>query len=444
MQLSTSPPPHFERIYISLHCKFVFKTYHEIVMYNRVIDNNWDFKTANTKEFTHCYHNYPAMMIPQVARKLLTDFAPAGKVDLVFDPYVGSGTTLVESSILGIKSVGTDLNPLARLISKVKCRHYSLRLIEDAASFLITEFMIYSDINVINRDFSRISNYSFWYSEENLLKLSYINQIINTLDPSVQDFFLVCLSETVREVSFTRNGEFKRYKMSEKQLSAFSPDVFAIFEKKVIRNIAGLKSFNHTGDSDLATIYNFNTTSGIPKEILSNESVDMIVTSPPYGDSHTTVAYGQFSRWSNEWFNFENAKILDRILMGGSICKDINLQTESLKSQLKQLKECDEKRYYEVSTFLNDYRQSINNVANVVRKGGRICYVVGNRRVKSIQIDLDYFTAEMFEKCGFRHDITIVREIPNKRMPSKNSPTNKAGAKADTMSNEYIVIMTKL
>lgn len=79
-----------------------------------------------------------------------------------------------------------------------------------------------------------------------------------------------------------------------------------------------------------------------------------------------------------------------------------------------------------------------------MRKGGRICYVVGNRRVKSIQIDLDYFTAEMFEKCGCRHDITIVREIPNKRMPSKNSPTNVAGAKGDTMSNEYIVIMTKL
>jgi hypothetical protein len=50
----------------------------------------------------------------------------------------------------------------------------------------------------------------------------------------------------------------------------------------------------------------------------------------------------------------------------------------------------------------------------------------------------------MFEKCGFKHEITIVREIPNKRMPAKTSPTNKAGAKVSTMSNEYIVILTKL
>jgi hypothetical protein len=69
--------------------------------------------------------------------------------------------------------------------------------------------------------------------------------------------------------------------------------------------------------------------------------------------------------------------------------------------------------------------------------------VVGNRRVKNIQINLDYFTAEMFEKCGFKHEITIVREIPNKRMPSKNSPTNKTGVTISTMNNEYIVILTK-
>ena len=35
-------------------------------MYIRKIDDSWSFKNADTKEFTHCYHSYPAMMIPQV------------------------------------------------------------------------------------------------------------------------------------------------------------------------------------------------------------------------------------------------------------------------------------------------------------------------------------------------------------------------------------------
>lgn len=414
-------------------------------MYTRTTDYYWNFRTADTKEYTHCYHTYPAMMIPQVARKLMADYAPEnGELALILDPYMGSGTTLVESSIRGIKSVGTDLNPLARFMTTVKNTHYDIEEVMSAMADITAAIMVYHPAEVKNTDFSRISNYAFWYAEETLYKLSYLHQVIGGLNIKIQDFFLLCLAETVREVSFTRNSEFKRYKMSDSQLKKFNPDVFYTFEKKVQRNVNGLKSFNTIGATDLASVYDFDTSTGIPSDILSEGSVDMVVTSPPYGDSHTTVAYGQFSRWANEWFNFKNAKSLDKMLMGGVVSKEIMFETESIKPELDQIKALDEKRYYEVASFLNDYWHSIQNVAKVVRKGGRVCYVVGNRRVKAVQINLDYFTAEMFEKCGFKHLTTIVREIPNKRMPSKNSPTNKVGEKVETMSHEYIVVLTKL
>ena len=83
-------------------------------MYNRVIDNRWSFRDANTKELTHCYHTYPAMMIPQVARSLINEYKPGGKLEIIFDPYMGSGTTLVEAALAGINAIGTDLNPLAQ------------------------------------------------------------------------------------------------------------------------------------------------------------------------------------------------------------------------------------------------------------------------------------------------------------------------------------------
>jgi DNA modification methylase len=413
-------------------------------MYNRKVDSYWSFKTADTKEYTHCYHSYPAMMIPQVARTLIAEYAPKDNLQLIFDPYMGSGTTLVESSIKGIRSIGTDLNPLARFMSRVKNTHYNVAAVNEAMSEIIPRLMLYHPSDVKDTDFSRISNYTFWYTKDSLYRLSYLSQTIAEQTPEVQDFFQLCLSETIREVSFTRNGEFKRYKMSEKQLEKFNPDVFCIFEKKVQRNLHGLLAFNEIGNRNLATICDFNSSHGIPTEILPEGSVDMVVTSPPYGDSHTTVAYGQFSRWANEWFNFEYAKTLDRMLMGGVISKAVNFETESIQAELNKIQAFDEKRYYEVVSFLNDYWASIQNVAKVVRKGGKVCYVVGNRRVKTVQINLDYFTAEMFEKCGFKHDITIVREIPNKRMPSKNSPTNKSGETVETMSNEYIVLLTKV
>ena len=231
--------------------------------------------------------------------------------------------------------------------------------------------------------------------------------------------------------------------MKEEKIKDFKPDVFRLFEEKVIRNINGLEEFNSIKYPCNIDIYDFNSTIEIPSDIIQPNSVDMVVTTPPYGDSRTTVAYGQFSRWANEWFNFENAKTLDNLLMGGRVQKEELFETKSIKSELDEIKSIDPKRNLEVVSFLNDYSCSIKNVASVIKSGGVVCYVVGNRTVKGVQIPLDYFTAEMFEKNGFTHIDTIVREIPNKRMPSKTSPTNVAGKKVSTMCNEYIVILEK-
>ena len=53
----------------------------------KYIDSSWDFRAANTKEYTHCYHNYPAMMIPQIANRLITKYGKDAKT--LFDPYCG-------------------------------------------------------------------------------------------------------------------------------------------------------------------------------------------------------------------------------------------------------------------------------------------------------------------------------------------------------------------
>lgn len=411
--------------------------------YNRIFDDKWSFWDADTKEYTHGYHSYPAMMIPQICRALISEYRPQGKFTLLFDPYMGSGTTLVEGAVAGINTIGTDLNPLARMMSRVKTTHYNTDEINAQFQTICSGCSSYSVNQVKNRNFNRISNYSFWYSEDVLLKLSFLSQEINRLN-SNKDFFNLVLAETVRETSFTRNGEFKRFRMKEESIRNFKPDVFKLFTNKTDRNIKGLTTFNKLERNSTSTVCDFNTTLGIPQEIIKDGDVDMIVTSPPYGDSRTTVAYGQFSRWANEWFGFADAGHIDSLLMGGKKSNTELFQTVSLRDTLDTIKVQDNKRYFEVVSFLNDYWLSIKNVAKSVRIGGIVCYVVGNRTVKGIQIDLDYYTAEMFEKCGFEHITTIVRRIPNKRMPSKTSPTNRPGVIVSTMTNEYIVILKKI
>ena len=412
-------------------------------MEQRIIDNEWSFVGVNTKEFTHCYHNYPAMMIPQIARRLIKEYAP-NDTKLIFDPYCGTGTTLVEAKLANINSTGTDLNPLAQLIARSKVKNYDIEKITNAKNLLSEESFKFSFNPVNGIDLFQFKNIEYWFSENVIKEISFLLDLIKTkLEKDIQDFFLVALSETVREVSYTRNSEFKLYRIQKEKIKDYKPDTYGLFFNKLNRNIQGLKDLTKTGANTSTNIYDFNTCNENPEQY-TNQKVDFVVTSPPYGDSRTTVAYGQFSRLSNQWLGIENASQIDNILMGGSKNhKELDFSSKYAQKELNEIKNIDLKRYNEVKEFLIDYENSITNVSKSVRKNGRIAYVVGNRTVKGVQIPLDYITVELFEKNKFKHLKTIVREIPNKRMPKENSPTNKTGVKSKTMNNEYIVIMEK-
>src|SRR6188472_338470 len=88
----------------------------EKIIYLNTLD--WELQKANTIYSTHSYHPYSAKYIPQIPNYLITNFSE--KNDLILDNFMGSGTTLVESKILGRNAIGVDVNPLAYLISKVK------------------------------------------------------------------------------------------------------------------------------------------------------------------------------------------------------------------------------------------------------------------------------------------------------------------------------------
>ncbi len=412
-------------------------------MEQRIIDNEWSFVGVNTKEFTHCYHNYPAMMIPQIARRLIKEYAPKN-TKFIFDPYCGTGTTLLEAKLVNINSTGTDLNPLAQLIARTKVQNYDIDKIIDSKNLLSEESFKFSFNLINNIDLFQFKNINYWFSENVIKEISFLLNIINSkIDDNLQDFFLVALSETLREVSYTRNGEFKLYRIPEEKIKNHKPDTFGLFFNKLNRNIQGLKDLIKTETNTTTNILNFNTCNENPEKYV-NRKIDFVLTSPPYGDSRTTVAYGQFSRLSNQWLGIREASKIDTILMGGSRNhKELEFNSKYAQKELDKIKNIDIKRYNEVKEFLIDYKNSINNVSISVRKKGRIAYVVGNRTVKNVQIPLDFITVELFEKNGFSHLKTIVREIPNKRMPKENSPTNKTGVKSKTMNNEYIVIMEK-
>lgn len=394
-------------------------------------------------EYTHAIHSYPAMMMPRIARNVIQEYATSESI--VLDPYMGSGTTLLEGMVENVgKVIGFDLNPLAVLISTAKTTKFNLEKIK-------------KEIDNLDYHLSVLSNYehpSFtilesWFKQENIDELARLKAVINNIEDSdVRLFFSVVFSETVRHVSFTRNGEFKLYKIPESKRDSHNPDAIAIFSQKLQSVYTTVKDFYEN-----TTFLNSQTDVSIMNAAITDSdvkpnSIDLVVTSPPYGDSNTTVAYGQFSRLANEWLDFPEPISLDRRLMGGVKAKEIvKFDIAELDDAISMINEKEKleknKRVPSVVSFYKDYEESIEKVAEVVKHGGVVAYLVGNRRVRDVELQTDIITAKMFEKFGFTHEKTIVRDILNKRMPSKTSPTNNRGQKVKTMAHEYLVILRK-
>lgn len=67
---------------------------------------------------THEFYKYPARFSPSFTRAVIQAFTSPG--DIIYDPFMGGGTTLVEATTLGRRAVGTDINSLAVFLSDVK------------------------------------------------------------------------------------------------------------------------------------------------------------------------------------------------------------------------------------------------------------------------------------------------------------------------------------
>lgn len=418
---------------------------------------DWTFNGASTRDLTHCYHDYPARMIPQVAAKLLDMFGK--EATLLFDPYCGTGTSLVEALTRGIHAVGTDLNPLACLIARAKTSTLNVKLLSQEIAKFQT-FVLKKPKASSMPDIQGIARLDFWFKPAVIEKLYCLREFIDKIqNKNIRLFFQVAFSETVRECSNTRNEEFKLYRYELEKLKTFSPDVFGIMMLKLKRNQKGLEQFYTLIEKfkprPFAKIYEFNTVLDIPSVKLAKESVDIVVTSPPYGDSHTTVAYGQYSRLSAAWLGLQDGHSIDARLMGGKVNKDLSacgyaqaeiadLHCDSLACAVSLIREKDLKRALEVSAFYMDLWKSICHVAKSIRLSGYACYVVGNRKVKGVVLPTDDAIRCFFEILGFNHVATFHRSIPNKRMPLRNSPTNVHGVSDNTMHQEYIVVMQRV
>jgi len=406
-------------------------------MYKRTIQTELSFTGERLTRGRHKVHPYPAMLHPLLVDYLIKKYAK--KDDVIFDPFCGSGVTLLQSAVNGHSSIGFDINPLALLIAKTKTLKYDKKkLIEEYDDF---KQAIISNNKTI--DIPEIKNINYWYTDKVIDDLGKIRSVLKTKKYKYHNFFVTCFAFVCRNQSLTRNGEFKRYRVKEDKIRTLENKVFD-------------KIFQHT--ESMIDIF---LKSDIPKKeskpmlansetkISSKISYDLVITSPPYGDSRTTVAYGEYSSFGSEWtddlnsFGGNKYKV-DKESVGkvGTLNKELK-KHRILTDILKKISDVDKKRADDVMYFFNGYFNVVRNVVQNLNKKGKVCFVVGNRTVKGYQIPMDQITASFLESMGLKFEGIFVRDILNKVMPSQNSPSNKTGVKLQTMVNEYIVTFKK-
>ena len=248
----------------------------------------WNFHESNTQEHLHSLHPYPAKFIPQIPRKAIESWSAIG--ELIYDPFCGCGTTLLEASLLGRPSIGTDNNSVAVLISKAKTSSYSNSDLQELVEFYERFDDLLSKARPLKKLIPNNKNFYYWFNDEVLLRLSSLKRIILDQHEPIRTLLLSIFSSIIVRVSYQDSDT--RYAKIEKKINI--NDVDKSFKSKLIDVIGALPEIQR---SNRATVEIHKADSRKVPFIKSN-SVSLIVTSPPYLNAYD---YHKYHRQRIHW-----------------------------------------------------------------------------------------------------------------------------------------------
>ena len=162
-------------------------------------------KKGATTYLTHNFHTYPAKFIPQIPEYSIRNFTKEN--DVVLDPFVGCGTSLVEAKLLNRKGIGVDLNPIATLLTKVKTTILSeIEVIEINSIILkiIEQINCYYEKNCVPNEYliPNFYNREHWFQKNVQNELAIAVNILNNIkNERITNFIKIAISSLIVKVS---------------------------------------------------------------------------------------------------------------------------------------------------------------------------------------------------------------------------------------------------
>lgn len=417
------------------------------------IDKSWSFSDKTVKDtsyITHGYYTYPAKFIPQLAERLILENSNIG--DTVIDPFSGSGTTIVESIVNDRKAIGTDINDIALLISKVKTTpinaiplYESMKLLENRVKNRVHKGFDFYELKIADK--LNVDRINYWYVEENRDKLALIlDEILSLENSDFRDFFLVGFCQILKTCSIWLQKSIKPTRDLKKKVYDPIKTFFDQSKKMIAKHDDFNKLLPKQGKDSIENIRKVECSDARNLPCADGEAT-LIVTSPPYV---TSYEYADLHQLPLLWLGYIDELNVYRQRFIGSAYKqrqDADLQSVIADDIVKQLGKS--KKSVEVKNYFADMIETWQETKRVLKQGGKACVVIGNTVYKGVEILNAEVFCQQFQNIGFRVDKIIHREIPSKMLPSTRESSTGRFAKAQKSDkliypSEYILIMEKL
>ena len=372
---------------------------------SELLAEDFDFKGQPLSGSTHRIHAFPAKFPPQLPAKFISRLTSPG--DVVLDPMMGSGTTLVEASSQGRTAVGFDLDPLAVKQCRVKTtpiRDLDLlwRLSESIAAAArdilgkpgLDDYI--SDLfDGPTREFV-----DYWFSSQSQREIAALQQstkmVIGQLEElaaraTAREFFEVALSAII----VTKSGGITKARdlahgRAHLALDKSPKDGIRQFELRCRQNIQALGELSET---ELGPVFASVSDARDLRGVVEDESVNLVVTSPPYANA---IDYMRAHKFSLVWFGWPIRQLSQRRseYIGTERTKDWRARPSyprAVQQVVDSVHEVEPRRSRVLARYFDDMTSVLSEINRVLMPSAYAVLVVGPSTIRGLSID----TAEL-------------------------------------------------
>jgi len=425
-------------------------------------DPAWSFAHCTPREttrLTHGYHRYPAKFIPQLVDRLLDEYLPRASDACVNDPFMGSGTTLVCAVERGYRATGTDVNEVACLIARAKATPLHPQRLQaflagwteevEAALAGRGPAQAEGEAPAPGPPIPAHERLDYWFPPPQKRDLGVILGAIRRVeDEDLQTFLLCCFSHILKNCSLWAAGSTKPTRSRTKRPAEAWPTFLRHLQRMVRRNAAFWAAVPPKVRAAPHAYVDIRCQDA-RRQPWPDASADILITSSPYV---TSYEYADLHQLTALWLSVvQDLRAFRAKFIGtGSplVERPLCIRSPLGQATARALWARDERLGLAVGHFFMDMEETFREAWRILKPGARACYVIGNTRLKGVDVLNAQVFAEGLLLAGFSLERVILREIPSKILPQTRDPrtgrfTSPRNAHFHAYPVEYIVVARK-